>query len=167
MHVISCKHELRHRTLACRNKRTPIWNAGSYSLFLKSLDKPFESEFSIFRMESSPFFQQLYEDYTHRDLYERFLDGYRDEQIWSFFLEYSVLARLLVLQVEQWGDACLELLLRLQTDQEAIAEVFFEGRNLGPVTDIRTGCSDPHHHGRTVFVLTFDSGTGWSTNRGV
>jgi type 2 lantibiotic biosynthesis protein LanM len=118
----------------------------------------FQCEFSIFRMESSPFFQQFYEESAHRDLYERFLEGYRGEQIWSFFLEYSVLARLLVLQVDQWGDACLELLLRLQTDQEAIMEVFFEGRTLGPVVDIKAGCADPHRHGRTVFVLTFDSG---------
>jgi type 2 lantibiotic biosynthesis protein LanM len=118
----------------------------------------FQREFSIFRMESSPFAHQLYEESTHRDLYERFLEGYHSEQIWSFFLEYSVLARLLVLQVEQWGDACLELLQRLQTDQEAIAEVFFEGRELGPVVEIKAGCSDPHRHGRTVFLLTFDSG---------
>jgi type 2 lantibiotic biosynthesis protein LanM len=115
----------------------------------------FQREFSIFRMEYSP---QVYEENTHRDLYERFLEGYRGEQIWSFFLEYSVLARLLVLRVEQWGDACQELLLRLQTDHEAIAEAFFEGRNLGPIVDIKAGCSDPHRHGRTVFLLTFNSG---------
>jgi type 2 lantibiotic biosynthesis protein LanM len=118
----------------------------------------FLCEFSILRMESLPFFQQLYEDNTHRDLYERFIDGYCGEQIWSFFLEYSVLARLLVLRVGQWGDACQEFLRRLQTDQEAIAEIFFEGRTLGRVVDIKAGCSDPHRHGRTVFVLTFDSG---------
>jgi type 2 lantibiotic biosynthesis protein LanM len=117
----------------------------------------FQREFSIFRMEQSPFVQQFYEDTTHRDLYEYFIDGYRGEHIWSFFLEYSVLARLLVLQVDQWVDACQEFLLRLQTDQEAIAEVFFEGRELGPVVDIEAGCSDPHRHGRTVFLLTFDS----------
>jgi type 2 lantibiotic biosynthesis protein LanM len=118
----------------------------------------FQREFSIFRMEYSPFAHQLYEESTHRDLYERFIDGYRGEQIWSFFLEYSVLARLLVLQVEQWGDACQEFLLRLQTDQEAIMQVFFKGRTLGPVVDIKAGCSDRHRHGRTVFVLIFDSG---------
>jgi len=118
----------------------------------------FQCEFSIFRMESSSFFHQFYEESTHRDLYEGFIDGYRGEHIWSFFLEYSVLARLLVLQVDQWVDACQEFLLRLQTDQEAIAEVFFEGRELDPVVDIEPGCSDPHRHGRTVFVLTFNSG---------
>ena len=115
----------------------------------------FQREFSIFRMEYSP---QVYEENTHSDLYERFLEGYRGEQIWSFFLEYSVLARLLVLRVNQWVDACQEFLLRLQTDQETIAEIFFEGRELGPVVEIKAGCSDPHHHGRTVFLLTFDSG---------
>ena len=118
----------------------------------------FQCEFSIFRMESSPSFHQFSQESTHRDLYERFIDGYRGEQIWSFFLEYSVLARLLVLQVDQWGDACQEFLRRLQTDQEAIAEVFFGGRELGSVVDIKAGCSDPHRHGRTVFLLTFDSG---------
>jgi hypothetical protein len=118
----------------------------------------FQCEFSIFRMESSSSFHQIYEESTHCDLYERFIDGYRGEHILSFFLEYSVLARLLVLQVDQWVDACQEFLLRLQTDQEAIAEVFFEGRELGSVVDIEAGCSDPHRHGRTVFLLTFDSG---------
>ena len=117
----------------------------------------FQREFSIFRMESSSVFHQLYKDNTHRDLYDRFLAGYRGEQLWSFFLEYSVLARLLVLKNDQWVDACQEFLLRLQTDQEAIAEVFFEGRDLGPVADIKAGCSDSHRHGRTVFLLTFGS----------
>lgn len=118
----------------------------------------FQREFSIFRMEDSPFCEQFYEETEHRDLYERFIDGYRGEKIFSFFVEYSILARLLVVQVDHWIDACQEFLFHLHTDQAAIAQTFFEGRESGPVADIEAGCSDPHRHGRTVFVLTFDSG---------
>ncbi len=123
-----------------------------------SLDKPSNAKFSILRMKSLSVIHKFYEDSAFCDLYDRFVESYRGEHILSFFLEYSVSARLLVLQVDHWVDACLEFLLRLQTDQEAIAEVFFEGRDLGLVVNIEAGCSDPHRHGRTVFLLTFGSG---------
>jgi hypothetical protein len=123
----------------------------------KLAGKAFQLEFSIFRIQNSPFGYHFHEDHTHSDLYQRFVEQYRGKQYWDFFLEYSALARLLLLTLEQWTDACQEFLVRLEADSQTLAEVFFQGQPLGPVVAIKPDGSDPHHHGRTVFLLTFSA----------
>lgn len=80
------------------------------------------------------------------------------QQMWSFLEEYPVLARLLSLRVEQWVQACTDLLLHLEADHDALAALFQQGQLLGEVEAIQTGCSDPHHGGRSVQILRFASG---------
>jgi type 2 lantibiotic biosynthesis protein LanM len=114
-------------------------------------------EFSLFRRQrfcSSP----SPADEQRRDLYDAFLRQYRGKGLLSFFREYGVLARLLMLLVEQWVEACGEFVRRLQADQEEISRLFHEGRPLGDVIVLHPGCSDPHHGGRSVFLLTFATG---------
>jgi type 2 lantibiotic biosynthesis protein LanM len=90
-----------------------------------------------------------------REIYEAFVAQYQDEGLLLFFREYSVLARLLVLQVEQWVDVCTEFLQRLEADRDVIEKTFFGGQSVGQVIEVQPGCSDFHHQGRTVFVVTF------------
>jgi type 2 lantibiotic biosynthesis protein LanM len=92
------------------------------------------------------------------EIYEAFLDQYQGEGLLLFFQEYSVLARLLVLQVVQWIAVCTEFLQRLATDLDEIEKTFAAGQAVGPVADLQPDCSDHHHQGRTVFVLTFAKG---------
>ena len=90
-----------------------------------------------------------------RVLYDRFLSQYIGEGLLAFFAEYSVLARLLILFVEQWIEVCAELLERFRDDSDLIAHTFFENHSPGQVVNIQTGRSDRHNGGRTVLLLTF------------
>lgn len=88
-----------------------------------------------------------------------FLEQLRSKQFALEVLErYPVLARQVVLRLEQWLYACTELLWRLAADAGAIAAQFHDGRPLGQLRDVYGSLSDPHRDGRSVFVLAFDSG---------
>ncbi|HEX7153219.1 MAG TPA: type 2 lanthipeptide synthetase LanM family protein [Thermoanaerobaculia bacterium] len=80
----------------------------------------------------------------------------------SFALEilerYPVLARQCVMRLEQWFDACTELLRRLAHDAELLTNLFHDNKPLGKLTDVHGALSDFHRDGRSVFMLTFDSG---------
>jgi type 2 lantibiotic biosynthesis protein LanM len=65
---------------------------------------------------------------------------------------------LLMLQVEQWIEACAEFLSRLAADLDEITAIFSESQPPGLVVTLQPGCSDSHHNGRTVFLVTFASG---------
>jgi type 2 lantibiotic biosynthesis protein LanM len=114
----------------------------------------FQLEFSLFRTQhllwsSSP---------EQRELYLAFVAHHQGEGLLSFFQEYSVLARLLILLMEQWIETCWEFQQRLTEDLDAISRLFHDGSSLGPVIDVQTGCSDPHHDGRSVLLVTFAAG---------
>jgi type 2 lantibiotic biosynthesis protein LanM len=93
-----------------------------------------------------------------RRLYEAFVAQYQGEGRLPFFLEYSVLARLAVLKVEQWVDVCTEFVQRLAADLDELEKTFYEGKSVGPVVKVQPSYSDPHHQGRSVFLLTFAEG---------
>jgi type 2 lantibiotic biosynthesis protein LanM len=118
---------------------------------------PLQLEFSHFRS------QRLWSppspaDEQRRDHYDAFLRQYQGKGLLSFFQEYSVLARVLMLLVEQWIGACGEFVQRLQADQEEISRLFHESQPLGAVITLYPDCSDPHHGGRSVFLLKFATG---------
>lgn len=88
-----------------------------------------------------------------------FLGKLRDKAYALEILErYPVLARQAVLRLEQWKDACAELLQRLATDSAELATLFHGGKPLGRLRDVYGAISDFHRDGRSVFVLVFDSG---------
>jgi type 2 lantibiotic biosynthesis protein LanM len=88
-----------------------------------------------------------------------FIEQLRDKRYALEVLErYPVLARQIVLRLEHWLDACVELLQRLASDAEAIAEQCNGGRPLGTLRDVYGALSDFHRAGRSVFILVFDSG---------
>jgi type 2 lantibiotic biosynthesis protein LanM len=112
-------------------------------------------EFSLFRQQHS-FWGTSSE---RREIYDAFVAQYLpDEGLLQLFQEYSVLARSLVLLVEQWIDICTEFLQRLAADLDEIAKTFHNGHALGPVVKVLPDYSDPHHHGRTVFLVDFAEG---------
>ena len=76
----------------------------------------------------------------------------------EFFREYSVLARRMATAVESWVDATSALLIRLEHDRRALTVTFGTGGDLGCVSGIEPGLSDPHERGRSVARLTWDSG---------
>ncbi len=111
-----------------------------------------------------------------RSLLERFLagelpDGERPKVYYQAFVaelrgqgslrlleSYPVLARLLAQILEAWCDSTVELIERLQSDLALIQTHFQWARRPASVEEIEAALSDPHHGGRLVSALTFDTG---------
>lgn len=88
-----------------------------------------------------------------------FLEQLRSQPYALEILErYPVLARQVVTRLEQWMNACAEMLRHLAADATALKAQFHDGRPLGRLRDVHGALSDPHRDGRSVFVLVFDSG---------
>ncbi|HEY8610935.1 MAG TPA: DUF4135 domain-containing protein, partial [Roseomonas sp.] len=70
---------------------------------------------------------------------------------------YPALVRLVAIAIDQWAGATAELLARLHQDRALLSDRF----GLPPrarLTEIGTGLSDPHEHGRQVLRLSFENG---------
>lgn len=79
----------------------------------------------------------------------------------TFFQKYPVLGRLVATAVNFWVEFAAEFLQRLAQDRTNIQRVFGSTTVLSSqnkVTAIQTSLSDPHQQGRTVILLTFESG---------
>jgi lantibiotic modifying enzyme len=74
------------------------------------------------------------------------------------FGRFPVLAGLWVSAIRQWRDHIFEVLERVKKDRDTISRLFFNDRSLGSIKDMRPGLSDPHHGGRSVTLLQFESG---------
>jgi type 2 lantibiotic biosynthesis protein LanM len=91
-----------------------------------------------------------------RELYLAFVREPR--RVVDLILSYPVLAPVVVRIVERWIDNGIELVQRLEADREALAHTFGGGRDLGAVTAMAGGLSDPHHGLRSVVDVTFACG---------
>ena len=60
--------------------------------------------------------------------------------------------------IRQWRQNALELLLRLSADQQEIRKQLFTDVEPGPLVHIEFDLGDRHNDGRSVALLTFDSG---------
>ncbi|HET8843009.1 MAG TPA: type 2 lanthipeptide synthetase LanM, partial [Ktedonobacteraceae bacterium] len=93
---------------------------------------------------------------------ERFLDFIhhmsQEGDIVSLLEEYAVLARQLVLALEQWIAYTQEFIKHLSADWPQIRTTFFPEQDPGPLSEIQCGAGDAHRQGRSVVILTFQSG---------
>ena len=76
----------------------------------------------------------------------------------SLLLRYPVLARQLVITVEQWSDFLLEFLANLATDWADLRATFAADEDPGPLVEVDAGKGDRHRQGRSVLLLRFSSG---------
>ncbi|GAA3665370.1 hypothetical protein GCM10022267_59550 [Lentzea roselyniae] len=89
---------------------------------------------------------------------QRFTSFTRTLDLPALFARYPVLARLLAQACEQAVSAHHELSSRFTRDRPEIVRAIFGGRDPGTLASIETGRGDAHQQGRTVAVLTFESG---------
>ena len=80
------------------------------------------------------------------------------EVVTALWEEYPVLARQVVIALQQWVDSSLEFLGRLQGDWNEIQSRFFPGHAPGHLARLKMGAGDRHQHGRSVAIAEFSSG---------
>jgi type 2 lantibiotic biosynthesis protein LanM len=103
--------------------------------------------------------EEALEGATPEARFRDFLETLRSKQYALEILErFPVLARQLVLRLEHWLAACVELLRHLASDAGVLATDFNGGRRPGMLRDVYGALSDFHRDGRSVFILIFDSG---------
>jgi len=84
----------------------------------------------------------------------------RDEpshRLFSLFKKFPVLARLWAQTIFQWRSHVAEVLLRFTTDRVALSQALFDGGPIEKLINLRCDLSDPHHQGRTVMLLQFET----------
>jgi class II lanthipeptide synthase len=91
--------------------------------------------------------------------YNAFVQKLWQDGLLAFFQKYPVLGRLVATVTNFWVEATAEFLQRLKNDLPAIQQVHhIPNIDLGKVATIKTSLSDPHHRGRFVLSLNFESG---------
>ncbi|WP_330277547.1 type 2 lanthipeptide synthetase LanM family protein [Lentzea sp. NBC_00516] len=89
---------------------------------------------------------------------ERFTEFTRTLSLSSVFNRYPVLARLLAQACEQAVSTHHELSSRFTRDRGEIIRTIFGNTDPGALISIDMGQGDAHRQGRTVAILTFESG---------
>jgi type 2 lantibiotic biosynthesis protein LanM len=119
---------------------------------LFQISKPFVLELQIARLQGH------LRGETPQARFEHFV--YRlssDRLIVPFLAKYPVLARQLVVTIEQWAVYLGEFLTHLGTDWEAIRATFADD-DPGQLVGVDAGLGDRHRGGRSVLLLRFGSG---------
>lgn len=103
--------------------------------------------------------QGLLEGETSAARFDNFIAQLRRPKIaLAMMREYPVLARQLVIRINNWLDVTLEFLNRLCADWDDIRSTFTSDRDPGLMVQVEAGMSDSHRGGHSVFILTFSSG---------
>jgi type 2 lantibiotic biosynthesis protein LanM len=89
--------------------------------------------------------------------YREFIRQMGEGDIQSLLQEYSVLGRLLAVQVQNWVESTRTFFSRLQDDAEAIRKAF-DDEDWGAVTQIESGLGDSHCGGEATRLLHFSGG---------
>lgn len=82
----------------------------------------------------------------------------RPDVLLPMLQEYPVLTRQLITSLEFWARNYLDLITRLSKDFEQIKQTFNGGEDPGRLVHLSGGAGDAHCEGRSVLILTFDSG---------
>jgi len=105
--------------------------------------------------------QGLLEGETAEERYRSFGERLqRPEFLLSVLEEYPVLARQLLLRIDQWVSFSLEFLNNLCEDWSEIKQTFCDDTEPGELSAVSIGAGDTHRNGRSVAIASFSSGFG-------
>jgi type 2 lantibiotic biosynthesis protein LanM len=160
----------RQQLIACESSGYQLLSIDAYTSLERSLllwlarlcSQTLELEFSIFRASKlnslSRLLGRVQNNSLAREQYEEFIQRLLKDGLLSFFQEYSVLARLMVTATSFWVSAAEEFLQHLALDWLAIQQTFQSNAPLEQVVAIKPFLSDLHSQGRSVVLVTFNSG---------
>ena len=96
---------------------------------------------------------------TPEERFHQFFEQLRQpEKLIALLQEYPVLARQLMVCIDQWVRFNLEFLQHLCTDWNKIKTTFSPKQDPGHLVNLHGGQGDDHHGGRAVVVAKFSSG---------
>ncbi len=96
---------------------------------------------------------------TPEERFKSFLTHIRNSEVaFAILQEYPILARHLLIRIEQWVRFSLEFLNHLCADWEMIKSVFSPHGHPGVISSIQGGAGDTHRDGRSVMIVKFSSG---------
>jgi len=132
-------------------------------LFILSANtaQTFYLEFLIFRTTRQSSLERLIaigKGEPGTTLYDEFVCRLYQGRWMDFFREYSALAKIIALTVENWVGNTVKLLSRLIMDMDKIKDHFSPQNPLGKVEKISGGLSDSHNHGERVSIISFENG---------
>jgi type 2 lantibiotic biosynthesis protein LanM len=103
--------------------------------------------------------QGVLDGHTPQQRFCNFVERLRSTEVAIGLLqEYPVLARQLVIHIDQWVDFSLEFLRHLTTDWDQIRSIFAEADDPGLLIEIGGDRGDSHRRGRSVLIAKFSSG---------
>lgn len=122
-------------------------------IILFQISKPFVLELHIARREG-----RLHGE-TPEARFRHFVRQLTDDRrIVPFLAKYPVLARQLIVTIDQWAEYLGEFLTHLSADWEALIAAFAADGDPGPLAEVDAGLGDRHRRGRSVLALRFGSG---------
>ncbi|MEY2499472.1 MAG: hypothetical protein QOD12_3028 [Verrucomicrobiota bacterium] len=89
----------------------------------------------------------------------RFLGIKPGDRLFPMFKRFPVLADLWSELISQWRCHVIEVIERFEADRPLLSRVFFGGRPVRTIEDLRCGLSDSHNGGRTVARLQCEAGS--------
>jgi type 2 lantibiotic biosynthesis protein LanM len=120
---------------------------------LFQISKPFILELQIARMQG-----RLHGE-TPEARFESFVRQLNNDRlIVTFLAKYPVLARQVVVTIDQWSEYLGEFLTHLGSDWDALGATFAADADPGPLVEVDSGMGDQHRRGRSVLLLRFGSG---------
>ena len=84
--------------------------------------------------------------------YQAFVKNFLQDGLLTLWKNYPVLARLMVTTLNFWVEATAEFILRLKDDRITVPQL------QGKIREIQGSLSDFHNRGRSVLILTLESG---------
>ncbi|QTA85229.1 type 2 lanthipeptide synthetase LanM family protein [Desulfonema magnum] len=116
-------------------------------------------KFSAFQAVRQPsFLIQSRESEPDENLHQAFISEILENGCSSLFCEFAVFEKLLKTLINFWIESCREFLERLRADWQTLQKTYAPDRTISQITEARGGLSDPHHQGRSVILVVFDSG---------
>jgi class II lanthipeptide synthase len=122
-------------------------------VILFQISKPFVVELHVARRQG-----RLHGE-TPEARFEHFMRQLSsDRLIVPFLAKYPVLARQLLVTIDQWAEYLGEFLAHLSADWEALSVTFAADGDPGLLVEVDAGKGDRHRRGRSVLALRFGSG---------
>lgn len=151
------------RLLKVINQRIPLFSKEGLSDISKILAKELLNichkllAFNLKTFVSREKKTNTYINHSDHDLISEFTKKLLAGTWKDILLEYPVLARLIIITINNWVNNFIQLANNLSKDIRALQKEFNNDKKLGKVTKVEGNIGDSHNQGKSVLILGFAS----------